>query len=41
MAFYHSTAGEIYVTHIDTGACNEIYVWTISSLDEHEVKCIR
>ncbi|XP_038049047.1 uncharacterized protein LOC119722787 [Patiria miniata] len=41
LAFYHSTTGDIYVTHIDTGACNEIYVWTISSLDEQVVKCTK
>ncbi|XP_033628785.1 uncharacterized protein LOC117291264 [Asterias rubens] len=41
LAFYHSTARDVYVTHIDTGACNEIYVWTISSLDENAVKCIK
>ncbi|XP_022109571.1 uncharacterized protein LOC110989469 isoform X2 [Acanthaster planci] len=41
LAFYHSTAGDIYVTLIDTGACNEIYVWTVSSLDENVVKCAK
>ncbi|XP_072046831.1 uncharacterized protein [Amphiura filiformis] len=41
LAFYHTTAGGTYVTHIDSGYTNEVYVWTMSSIDESDMKCVR
>ncbi|PIK46789.1 putative WD repeat-containing protein 87 [Apostichopus japonicus] len=39
MSFYHSTKGNTFVTHIDSGASLIMYTWTISSLDEVKVEC--
>ena len=41
LAFYHTTAGDTYVTHIDKGYTNEVNVWTISSIAETEMKVFR
>ncbi|XP_070570863.1 WD repeat-containing protein 87-like [Ptychodera flava] len=38
MTFYHSTAGDIYVTHYDAGVSNQVQLWTVNSFNDIQIQ---